>query len=175
MITTRAMVKAGGAMLLSLASVIGLSGVNAPVTASARRIVHVSGTTSLAAAQVVDFGPRGQHCVLRVDQVVAYEGDLEGTLTTTRPSEIRYFATCAQVEDAGFIGIPSAFNSAGHFVGADGNEAALRSFGATDAAGHYEGVTVAHGDLNGVLHVTASPTPGSPPFATYNGTLVVND
>jgi hypothetical protein len=162
-------------MLLSLASVVGLQGVGAPATAAAPRIVHVSGTTSLADAQVVDFGPRGRHCVLRVDQVVAYEGDLEGTLTTTRPSEIRYFATCAEVEAAGFTGIPSAFNSTGHFVGTDGNETTMRSFGATDAAGHYEGITVAHGDLNGILHVSASPTPGSPPFATYNGSLVVND
>ncbi|MET0325422.1 MAG: hypothetical protein ABW219_09385 [Ilumatobacteraceae bacterium] len=171
---TRAMVRAGGATLMSLVSVIGVQGVGASAMASPR-VVHATGTATITDTEFVDYVSRGQQCIIRVDQVTAYTGDLEGTWESTRPSEIRYFATCDELFATDGAGIPSAFSAVGHFVGTDGSEATLRAVGRTDAAGNYRGIIAAHGEVNGVLQESASFAPGSPPNSTYDGILVIDD
>jgi hypothetical protein len=120
---------------------------------------------------VVDLVPKGQQCVLRVDEKTTYVGDLDGTSEMPRPAEIRFFATCDEVSATGGAGIPSTFNGVEHFVGADGSEATIRQVGATDSTGNYRGLATVHGDLNGVLQVAASPA--SYPTGNYHGILVV--
>jgi hypothetical protein len=164
---------AGGAILISLAAMIGLQGVATHAVASSR-VVHATGTETLTGASNVELVARGKQCVIYVDQMVKYEGALNGTAESVRPSEIRYFATCDKVVAAAGAGIPSTFSSVTHFVSTDGRvEATLRSVGRTDATGEYNGIETVHGDLNGILHVTGSPFLS--PTATYDGNLVVRD
>lgn len=175
MMNQRTNVRAGGVMLMLLLSVVGVQGLAAPAEASSR-VVHATGTSTLVDVSFVEVVPRGQQCLLYVDQVTTLEGTLEGTSTTVSPAVIRYFATCEDVFATGGAGIVSTYRSVAHFVGVDGEEATLRAVGRTDAAGDYQGIITVHGDLNGVLHETASaPLPGSPFVSTWEGILIVGD
>jgi hypothetical protein len=169
--TVRTNVRASGAVLMLMVSMIGLQGLATPAVASSRAI-HATGTETLTGAANVELVPRGGQCVIYVDQAVKYEGALDGRATSVRPSQIRYLATCDKVLVAGGVGIPSTFRAVTHFVSADGTvEATLRSVGSTNTSGDYKGIETVQGDLNGILQVAGSPF--SSPTATYEGSLFV--
>ena len=124
----------------------------------------------------IELVPRGQQCLFYANEVITYTGTLEGTSVTVGPVQVRLFATCEEAEAAAAEGVvvPSTFRAVEHFVGTgamDGMEATFRDFGRTDAAGNFEGITVVHGDLNGVLHVTSGASEG--PNGRYEGLLVL--
>jgi hypothetical protein len=168
---TRAKLRAVAAMVVSLVSVVGLQG--ATPAMAAPRVVHATGMETITGIDFVDIVSRGQQCLLRVNQTVMYEGTLEGTAETVRPSELRYFATCDELMATGGVGIARTFSGVVHFVGADGTEATIRAVGRADAEGNYRGIAAVHGDLNGILVETQTAASG--PTATYDGTLVVKD
>ena len=154
---------------MSLVSVVGLQGVGVPATASSR-VVHATGTTTLTDAEFVGVESRGQQCLIYVNQTITYTGDLEGTSEDVEPAQIRFFATCAELEATGGAGIRSMYSVTRHFVGT-GKEATVRDVSWGDGAGTYQGIITVRGDLNGVLHESASP-PDVPPTSTYDGLVV---
>jgi hypothetical protein len=168
MMNTRAKVRAGAAMLMSLASVIGLQGVGAPAMADSR-VVHVSGTITYTvdfdSAQLV---PRGQQCLLLADFSSHVTGSLVGE--TEGSEQILFFVNCGE-ENAN----SDNYRAVEHFVGTDGEfagkEATFTDVGRFDK-GIYTGISRVQGDMSGVLHVTGSASTG---IVTYDGNLVVND
>ena len=170
----RAKVRAGAAMLVSLASMVGLQGVGATPAMAAPRVVHATGTATLTDFEFVDVVSQGQQCLIYVDQTIAYAGALEGTSEDVEPSLTRYFATCDELRATGAAGVRSIYSATRHFVGTDGKEATLRDVAIGDGTGSYKGVITVHGDLNGLLHESASP-PDFPPTATYDGILIVSN
>jgi hypothetical protein len=169
--SVRTKVKAGGPMMTLLVSAISLQA-HPSAAAASSRVVHVTGTLSITAAEVVDVVSLEHQCVIHLNQTVTYEGDLEGTSQTVRPSELRYLASCDELVATGGVGIRRTFSGLEHFVGTDGREATIRDVGAADAAGNFNGISVVHGDLNGVLHETQTAASG--PTATYDGLLATS-
>ena len=170
----RAKVRAGAAMLVSLASMVGVQGVGTTPAKAMPRVVHATGTATLTDFEFVDVVSQGQQCLIYVNQTIAYAGELEGTSEDVQPSATRFFATCDELRATGSAGIRSTYSATRHFVGTDGKEATLRAFAIGDGAGNYQGIIAVHGDLNGLLHESASP-PDFPPTSTYDGVLVVSN
>jgi hypothetical protein len=163
-------VRAGGVMTMLMVSVIGVQGRASAVEASSR-VVHATGTLTLLGADSFELVPRQHQCLLRLHQTVAVAGTLEGADSVD--AEIRWFATCDEVFAANGAGIVRTYNAVGHYVGVDGKEATLRGVSRADVAGHVEGIIAVQGDLNGILHETASdPPPGGTVMSTYDGVLV---
>ena len=168
---TGAKVRAGTAMLTSLASAICLQGVGAPAMAGSR-VVHVSGTSTATvdfdSAQLVS---RGQQCLLLADLRGNLTGDLVGE--TVGSEQILFFVTCEELL-AGEELRSDNYRAVGNFVGTDGEfagkETTFTDVGRFDK-GTYTGNSLVQGDMSGVLHVSGSLSTG---IVTYDGNLVVN-
>ena len=165
-------VRAGWVMLTLLVSAIALQGVASPAVASSR-VVHAAGSFIEFDLDSIELVPRGQQCPLYANETITYTGTLEGTSETVARSRFGSSPPVRRPTPRESVGITSTFRAVEHFVGTDGTEATFRDFGRTDAAGNFEGIMVVHGDLNGILHVTAPA--GAEPGGNYEGLLVVND
>jgi hypothetical protein len=170
----RAIVRVGGVMLMSLASVVGVQGVGAAPAMASSRVVHATGTGCCAELDFdsIQLFPQGQNCLFTADTHGGrLSGTLEGTVELVEPEQLLFFDTCEELVADPFKPRADLYRAVSHYVGNDGKQATLRDFGRTDETGFYRGIAVVSGDLNGVLHVSG---PGFGPV-TYDGILVVKD